>query len=181
MTPPPPPFPFPDQIFPGTRQRTRLTPVFVQRLFEEVVTYKVPPSSSSSSSSSPSSSSPPPVTSGVEEEVAEQSQRSGGSGSGDAADGVSRGGEDIGTSPGMRSGDEREERGGKGAGRRRATKAEGEMDYKTFLDLLLAMENKQTKQARRRGAIERFGGEGRGCAGLVPCFCSFVFACVSHL
>ncbi|CAM9901334.1 unnamed protein product, partial [Scytosiphon promiscuus] len=48
----------------GARQRTRLTPVFVQRLFEEVVTYRV--------QAPPSSSTPPPHPPTVGERASDQ-------------------------------------------------------------------------------------------------------------
>lgn len=41
------------RCLPGARARTRLTPIFIERLFQEVLTYRVPASASSSSSHAP--------------------------------------------------------------------------------------------------------------------------------
>lgn len=75
-----------------------------------------------------------------------------GAGTGDGVVVHALGGEDAaGVSPENGVRDEAGRRGG-------GVRAEGEMDYKTFLDLVLAMENKQTRQ------VTSDEGDDGGCA-----------------
>lgn len=219
--------------FSGARTRTRLTPVFIQRLFEEVVTYRVPPPAAPLhplpspddlgltgggrgggqfpphpnpsppgipaqtspslplSATTPCPVSPPraivngsmiplsppgvrtpptppagggfPVALRFMEPVAlasdgdppcspARSEQDGGGGR-DAAVAAHGGGDagrvgdgirvDVSTDDGLHGS---REGGGESAGDGKGARTEGEMDYKTFLDLVLAMENKQTPQ-----------------------------------
>lgn len=144
--------------------------MFIQRLFEEVVTYKVPQPAASpplEDEEAGADACPPPLESptphgGVDAVAAtngplDSPMTSGGGGGGDSG-GV----------PG----------GWGGGGEGKAARTEGEMDYKTFLDLVLAMENKHTRQvcdfcsgAPRGGDGELGGGVSRICCCTVQIGC----------
>lgn len=170
-TPSPPPL----FRFSGSTLRTKLTPFFVQRLFEEVVTYKVnvpaadtpPPAAADDATVSPETAHSCPISEGhavpptshvtpfSASSTALSSQFKVRMPSSDRpgklsspprspsrpfTPGDGEGGALRSYAPGQ---EPTEACGGDGF------RKDGEMDFKTFLDLLLAMENKQTPQVCR--------------------------------
>jgi Ca2+-binding EF-hand superfamily protein len=140
--------------YPGSKQPMRLTRAFVKRVFEEIITYKVTAASGSSSSGTEDST----ATAGT----AAMSIESGDGGSSAAAAAAAALEDDNGSHNSDQQHNGENDENDDGASPQR----EGEMDYKTFLDFILAMENKAAPQAlryfwklldvQRRGKLGRF-------------------------